>query len=78
MMPLPPGYPPVLMTAVLAAFTMFKYQTFVISLIRDSPSYDLAVMRLRQGYKFYWEVSEAVPVHCTLCNRPGIIHCTIL
>lgn len=58
------------MTAVPVAFIIFKFLIFVISLIRDNASYDLVVTRVRLGYKYYWEVSEAAPVHCTLYDRP--------
>lgn len=38
---------------------------------RKSALYDLVVMRLRLGYKYYWEVSGAPPESCALCARPG-------
>ncbi|XP_050725085.1 uncharacterized protein LOC127002873 [Eriocheir sinensis] len=38
---------------------------------RLSASYDLVVMRLRLGYRYYWEVSGADPVPCRLCAGPG-------
>ena len=38
---------------------------------KHSASYDLVVMRLRLGYKYYWEVSGSAPVSCVLCDRPG-------
>ena len=47
-----------------------------------SAACDLVVMRLRLGYRYYWEVSGAPPVPCTLCARPGghtlqhyVLHC---
>ena len=39
---------------------------------RHSSQMDLVTMRLRLGYKYYWEVyrgAESEP--CTLCARPG-------
>ena len=38
---------------------------------RRSALCDLVVMRLRLGYKYYWEVSGAAPESCAVCARPG-------
>ncbi len=38
---------------------------------RLSATYDLVVMRLRLGYRYYWEVSGADPVPYRLLARPG-------
>ena len=38
---------------------------------RHGALYDAVVMRLRLGYKYFWELTEADPVSCKLCNRLG-------
>ncbi|KAK4312706.1 hypothetical protein Pmani_015891 [Petrolisthes manimaculis] len=37
---------------------------------RHSALYDVTAMRLRLGYKYYWEVSGSPAVSCTLCHQP--------
>ncbi|KAK4321869.1 hypothetical protein Pmani_007332 [Petrolisthes manimaculis] len=37
---------------------------------RHSDLYDVTAMRLRLGYKYYWEVSGSPAVSCTLCHQP--------
>ena len=38
---------------------------------RHSAAQDAVAMRLRLGYRYYWEVSDSPAVCCTLCAKPG-------
>ena len=38
---------------------------------RHGTSQDIVAMRLRVGYKYYWEVSRSPAVSCSLCAAPG-------
>ncbi|MPC09495.1 hypothetical protein E2C01_002108 [Portunus trituberculatus] len=38
---------------------------------RKSAAHDLVAMRLRLGYRYYWEVSGAAAVPCKLCHSPA-------
>ena len=38
---------------------------------RHGTSQDVVAMRLRVGYKYYWEVSHSPAVCCALCAAPG-------
>ncbi|KAG0724124.1 hypothetical protein GWK47_000479 [Chionoecetes opilio] len=38
---------------------------------RHSAAQDVVAMRLRLGYKYYWEVSNSPAASCTLCAKLG-------
>lgn len=39
---------------------------------RNSALHDRIIMRLKLGYKYYWELARGVePMPCNLCARPG-------
>ena len=46
-------------------------QTSSVTYGRKSAAHDLVVMRLRLGYRYYWEVSGAAAVPCGLCHSPA-------
>lgn len=42
---------------------------------RHRAAQDVVAMRLRLGYRYYWEASNSPGVCCKLCVRPGATHC---
>ena len=53
---------------VLVAVIMMQNSTYTYG--TSSASHDSIAMRLRLGYKYYWEVSGSPAVPCKLCDTP--------